>query len=1168
MSVMGELNFFLGLQIKQMKDGIFFNQSKYIKEMLKKFGLEDSKPTKALMSTEIKRTKDDEADSVDSSKYRGTDITRITRKEPKPDKNRHENGKEDGVTRLKKYSELSAAEATQADCDVKATNIILQALPLEIYALVSTHKVAKDLWERIQMLMQGTSLTKQERECKLYDAFDKFAYQKGETLRDFYLTFSLLLNDMNMYNMKLEQFQVNTKFLNTLPPEWSKFVTDVKLVRDLHTTNVDQLHAYLGQHEYHANEKSRMELYMMNKQHGRMIVKTIENGPLLWPTIEENEVTRPKKYYESFATEAIQADWMSRQPISFSKDSHLRKRECKLYDEFDKFAYKKGDHYTELYLLGGKIVFLTPAKSFSEEIRSSSSDLSISYPMNDTSLTVNHNAYIASAPQIDYALIAHHPSEFSSPETGLVVPIFQKRDDPIDAINHMMSYLTSVVTSRYPATNNQLRTSSNPRQQATINDGRVTIQPIQGMQNHMSAGSSRPFASGSGGTSGRQREEELDFLADPGTAESATNQTVVTTNAAYQTDDLDAYDLDCDELNSAKVALMANLSHYDSDNLAEKKESRNIDRELALEKQVKELNNIVVKRSQSAQTVHMLTKLQVFYNHSKRQALGFQNPCYLKKAQQLKPKLYDGCVIEKSDAIVVPDTEETLMLVEESRSKMIEKQNDPQMIDKKVITKPINYAILNQLSTDFETRFVQANDTVILKLKEKLNSLNGDDKGRNVKRDVEDIETLIIELDHKVTKLAAKNEHLKQTYKQLYDSIKSSRVRSKAQCDDLINKVNLKSAKVSDLNESLQEKVLVITALKEHLNKLKVKAVLTKAVSLNPIDPELLKVDVTPLVPQLCKNRTAHTDYIRHTQEEAATLRKIVESERLLSPLNTSLVYACKYTRRIQELLMILQQTCPYLNDIGTKLEAVTLKNKTKQIRHTAQVVQIVLWYLDSGCSKHMTGDRSQLVNFIHKFLGTVKFGNDHVAKIMGYGDYQIGNATISRASKTKSWLWHRRLSHLNFGAINHLARQGLIQGLLKLKFEKITFVQHVPSARAPRKLTNPNMKTPTRKNFIFFIWIFAGQCVLKALIERSISSSLWRITLDSLGLNFCVQRMKHRCLLSEAVATACFTQNRSIVRLRHGKTPYELMHGKQPDLSFFHVFGALCYPTNDNENI
>nr|GFB69251.1 hypothetical protein [Tanacetum cinerariifolium] len=78
-----------------------------------------------------------------------------------------------------------------------------------------------------------------------------------------------------------------------------------------------------------------------------------------------------------------------------------------------------------------------------------------------------------------------------------------------------------------------------------------------------------------------------------------------------------------------------------------------------------------------------------------------------------------------------------------------------------------------------------------------------------------EIETMNIKLDHKVTKLAAENEHLKQTYKKLYDSIKSSRVRSKEQCDDLINKVNLKSAEVSDLNASLQEKVLVITTLKE-----------------------------------------------------------------------------------------------------------------------------------------------------------------------------------------------------------------------------------------------------------------------------------------------------------------------------------------------------------------
>nr|GEY89290.1 hypothetical protein [Tanacetum cinerariifolium] len=103
----------------------------------------------------------------------------------------------------------------------------------------------------------------------------------------------------------------------------------------------------------------------------------------------------------------------------------------------------------------------------------------------------------------------------------------------------------------------------------------------------------------------------------------------------------------------------------------QKEESRNIDRELALGKEVKELNNIVFKRHQSAQTAHMLTKPQVFYNHATRQALGFQNLRYLKKAQQLKPNLYDGSVIGKSDVVVVPDSEDTLMHAEESRTRFV-----------------------------------------------------------------------------------------------------------------------------------------------------------------------------------------------------------------------------------------------------------------------------------------------------------------------------------------------------------------------------------------------------------------------------------------------------------------------------------------------------------------
>nr|GEZ96515.1 hypothetical protein [Tanacetum cinerariifolium] len=164
-----------------------------------------------------------------------------------------------------------------------------------------------------------------------------------------------------------------------------------------------------------------------------------------------------------------------------------------------------------------------------------------------------------------------------------------KGDDPIDTINHMMSFLTAVVTSRYPPANNQLENSSNPQQQATINNGRVTIQPIQGRhtslaagEGHMSKQCTKPKKKRDESwfkdkvllvqaQANRQtlHEQELAFLADPGIAKAQTTQNVITHNASYQADDLDANDSDCDEINSAKIALMANLSHYGSNDLAE-----------------------------------------------------------------------------------------------------------------------------------------------------------------------------------------------------------------------------------------------------------------------------------------------------------------------------------------------------------------------------------------------------------------------------------------------------------------------------------------------------------------------------------------------------------------------------------------------------------------------
>ncbi|GKF89655.1 hypothetical protein Tco_0263618, partial [Tanacetum coccineum] len=168
----------------------------------------------------------------------------------------------------------------------------------------------------------------------------------------------------------------------------------------------------------------------------------------------------------------------------------------------------------------------------------------------------------------------------------------------------------------------------------------------------------------------------------------------------------------------------------------------------------------------------------------------------------------------------------------------------------------------------------QEKDTVIKKLKERIKSLNENMNDEKIKKDIEEIETINIELDHRVSKLIAENEHLKHTYKQLYDSIKPTRIRSKEKCDALINQVNQKFMEISDLNVSFQEKDLVITALKDELRKLKGKYLV---VAKHTITPEMLKISVEPIALRLLNNKTTHSYYLRHTQEQAAILREVVE---------------------------------------------------------------------------------------------------------------------------------------------------------------------------------------------------------------------------------------------------------------------------------------------------
>ncbi|GJV31368.1 hypothetical protein Tco_1391768 [Tanacetum coccineum] len=381
-------------------------------------------------------------------------------------------------------------------------------------------------------------------------------------------------------------------------------------------------------------------------------------------------------------------------------------------------------------------------------------------------------------------------------------------------------------------------------------------------------------------------------------------------------------------------------------------------------------------------------------------------------------------------------------------------------------------------------------------------------------------------------------------------------------------------------------------------------------------------------------------------------------------------------------------------------------------------IVQICLWIIDSGCSKHMTGNRALLTNFVEKFLGTVRFGNNDFAVIAGYGDVVIGSMTIkkvyyveglghnlfsvgqfcdkglevafrkstcfvrnedgvdlltgdrssnlytialneiasnslacllAKASSSQSWLWHQRLSHLNFATINNLVKNNLVRGLPKMKFEK----DHLCSACEQGKIHRKHHKSKTAfasnkplyllhmdlcgpmrvesingKRYVLVVvddysrytWVFflhskdeASEVIISFIKKTQVNLQLQvqRVRTDNgtefknktlakffdeVGIsqqfsaartpqqNGVVER-RNRTLVeaartmltfanlplflwAEAIATACFTQNRSIIHKRFDKTPYELVNKRKPNIKFFHVFGCRCYLLNDYDDV
>ncbi|GJT99523.1 retrovirus-related pol polyprotein from transposon TNT 1-94 [Tanacetum coccineum] len=682
---------------------------------------------------------------------------------------------ENGVIRTKKYAELSTAKKIQVDCDMKATNIILQGLPADIYSL----------------------------EKEISD------------------------NDMEHYTDKNESnFKLNTKFLNSLPPEWnSGFAFPV-------FSPGDDLIAYLN--------KADME-NQATIQDGRVTVQQVQGrqGENYSGNTYKSNATSSRGNTTSGQARVVKC-------YNCQSEGHMA-GQCTQPKRLRNAAWHKEKAMLAEAQKAGQIL--------DEEQLVFLADLGIL--ASQTQTVIPHNASFQTE---DLDTYNSDCDDLSTTQAVLMANISNYGSDVISEVPNSETYLNDMDNQSVHAlqdfeqspvmdfTDNEISSDSNiipysqylqETQQATVQDTNLQAQQ-DSMILSVIEQMSEQMINHVNNWEKANKEQNNESI----TAELERYKERVKTFEQRLNIDLSSrekmIDSQMDDMIREKLALKEQIDSLEQNlskqikekeslfktftvfkNESKEKENKYMENEIDLEKKIKELDNIVYKVGQSAQTVHMLTKPQAFYDNTHKQALGYQNPFYLRKAQRIKPTLYDGAVISKTHvAMPVIDDEETLILEEESRSKMFEKAKDPEVIAKKISHKPIDYEKLNSLIEDFETRFspqqelsaeqafwfhtfnptiepsylppvivdvpselpkkrttpsaleeeyfeindlkarLQDKDTTISKLKDTIKSLKMNTKEKNVHHDKCDLEPINEELENIVAKLLSENEQL------------------------------------------------------------------------------------------------------------------------------------------------------------------------------------------------------------------------------------------------------------------------------------------------------------------------------------------------------------------------------------------------------------------------
>nr|GEV60316.1 integrase, catalytic region, zinc finger, CCHC-type, peptidase aspartic, catalytic [Tanacetum cinerariifolium] len=1026
-----------------------------------------------------------------------------------------------GQERPRVYSDLSPENKDRYNANIRATNILLHGLPKDIYTFINHYTDAKDIWDNVKMLLEGSELTKEDRESQLN------------------------------IKMTMSRMQLSSKFVNNMLPEWGRFVTTVKLNRGLRDSNYDQL--VMVQNVKGPQNRGQGT----NSQGGGVAgyggfqnrVGNDNPSQARQVALDKEQLLFLTGGQDNAIDEDVDAQLV--QDLALNVDNVFQADDCDAFDsDVDEAptgqqfrgqgtnprgggaagfgevqnrvgnanrgqARQNSDYYKDKMLLmqaqENMVALDEEHLLFLAGGQDTAIDEDVDYqPIQDLEL------YVDNVFQVDDCDVFNSDVDESLTAQTMFLANLSSADPVNDEVGP--SY-DSDILSEVQDHDHYQDTVCAHHEEHVMHDNVQLNHVVDSHADYTSDSNMIPYD---------QYVKYNAMLVVHSNVSSVPND-------AYMMIDNDMYEPHSQSVSTTSLNTVGE-------------------------------NSLTAKLATYKEQVDKTCKKRITPTRLTEGEWGFEQTkeCYLKEVIPFLKTLKENFKgIQKALTTKIKEMKDVFKELEaevaqcgvdrkldeiERNNLLIENDN---LISKCLSKEVFSVATNSELNVARFTEMHVAHTIVekrCLELEAGLSNLR--DKSHNNNHD---------ELVKRFSNLEVHHLNLQLKYQNLKDSFRNklptpdkdtldfdsifviSKMQASLQGKDNIikklqNQISHSQETCSEAGRTLKVRAIdsQITQLTKNVTVLqaqndlfraennKIKQHYKEFISKDHVQPKVpapgkYAIDVEPIVPRLRNNREAHLDYLKHLKESVETIRDIVEE---------------------------------------------------------AKVVQIFLWYLDSGCSKHMTEDCSRLMNFMKKFIGIVKFGNDHFGAIMGYGDYVIGDSVISRvyyveglghnlfsvrqlcdadlevafrkhscyvrdtdgvelikgprmsnlytilvedmmksspicllskASKNKSWLWHRHLNHLNF-------------------------VSRTPQQNGIVERRNRMLVEASRTMLIF----------------SKASMFLW----------------------AEAVATACYTQNRSLIHSRYNKTPYELVHNKKPDLTFFRVFGALCYPTNDREDL